>query len=71
MKRYEKKHIKKSLTATQIGKVYAKLILKKKVADFIVNSGIPVNAYYRAMEGKQVKAEYANKLLNLINVNHA
>jgi predicted transcriptional regulator len=62
--KYEKTIERKSLSARSISLIYAKVYPKKKIADFIANSKVPVNAYYKAMEGKEIKAEHIESILN-------
>jgi predicted transcriptional regulator len=64
MKKYEKTIDRKALSTKSISLIYAKVYPKKKIADFISASGVPINSYYKAMEGKEIKAEYIHKILN-------
>jgi len=58
--------MKEALTTEQINSIHQKVLIKKKVAKFIKRSKVPVNAYYHAMLGKEVKSKHIESILKTL-----
>lgn len=55
------------LSPAQIESIQLNVMLKKKTAEFIKKSAVPVNAYYNAMSGGAIKTKYINSILKTLN----